>query len=117
MLRTRIAWWVQNKAETATGIYWLIRGREDDFDDLTQASRAERFFYRGKGVLCLLAGWNDFPGDDVGYKRRVEATGVTFFDLQEYGTSDGPGGSCEEVHVGFGVFRNWYAFIERESWP
>lgn len=116
--RTRFAWWCQGHIATGTAIWHVLAApRERMFSDHGETlARYERVFYGVKSILCLLVGRTGLPGDP-GYKRRLESFPVVWFDLEEYGTPDGPGGSCEEVHVGYGVFENWFAFIERESWP
>ncbi len=117
--RTRFAWWCQGHIETAAAIWHIVTApRERMFSDHSEIALWERIFYSGKAIVCLIAGWNDIAGEeDIGYKRMMEAFPVVYFDHQEYGTPDGPGGCCEEVHVGSGVFEHWYAYIEHESWP
>jgi hypothetical protein len=69
-------------------------------------------FLRWKACVCLLLALE--PAEDT---WRLDDVPVVFYDLESYGTQDGPGGCCDEVHVGCGVFRNWFAHIVKESWP
>ncbi len=117
--RTHFAWWCQGHIETGTAIWHVVTApRERMFSDHSGLELWERLFYGGKAIVCLIAGWDDCePDGSADYKRSLEAFPVVYFDHQEYGTPDGPGGCCEEVHVGSGVFEHWYAYIEHESWP
>lgn len=117
--RTRFAWWCQGHIATTVAIWHVLTAeRERMFSDHSEISLGERVFYGGKAIACLLAGWDGSElNEAAGYKRMMEAFPVVYFDHQEYGTPDGPGGCCEEIHVGRSVFKHWYAYVEHESWP
>jgi hypothetical protein len=117
--RTVIAWWCQHRIETATAIWQVLTAPEDrQAEDLRTRAAHERAFYRMKATLCLLAGRDGGDLDDnVGYARMTEAMKLVVYNLEEYETMDGPGGACDEVHVGIGVLKHWYAYVEQENWP
>lgn len=114
--RTRLAWRIDGCLETLTAISWVLRGSARDFDDWS-LSFPLRCFYRAKTAVCLVVGSRSQRGDGVGYRSELDAECVTWFGLEQYGTPDGPGGSCTEVLVGVGLLSNWYAFTREESWP
>ncbi len=69
-------------------------------------------FLRWKACVCLLLVLE--PSEET---WRLDDVPVVFYDVEKYDTPDGPGGCCDEVHVGWGVFRNWFAHTVKESWP
>lgn len=117
--RTRFAWWCERWLETAAALRHTWTPSQQAFEAWGPNNNWQtRLFYRFKASFCLLAGWDGGDLDEhVGYKRMLEAEGLTYFNLEHYGTPDGPGGCCEEVRVGIGIFVHWYAYIEHESWP
>lgn len=73
--------------------------------------RWKQALYRAKAITCLLLGcW------DERHQYLDGMVDVVAWNILEYGTPDGPGGSFDLLYVGAGI-ENWRVYIEHESWP
>ncbi len=105
----RVASMALRRWEQAVHVGHALFGKWDM--DQARSPLCERTLYRLKAAVCIVLGWEPRDMSD-----RCECFGFTFWGVEEYGTPDGPGGSCVELHVGYG-WGNWFAYVEHESWP
>lgn len=109
---TAVGFWGVRKIEIAQALQAVLAGewRGDNYEGIPTWQQR---LYRAKAATCLVLGRYFEPTES---ERHFDGIGVAMWNYNEYGTPDGPGGSCDELYVGIGL-RDWRVDIEHESWP
>jgi len=107
---TRVAAMVLRRWETLVTLFYALFGAWSVYG-AGECAWWARALYRLKAAICLVLG-----REPRTVSERCSCFAFTAWDIREYGTADGPGGSWEELQVGYGL-GNWFAYVESESWP